>query len=578
MIVALSIRPYQSSFPGVPCMSDPLSRRTFVKAITAAAVVGSMETGAQGEEHSATAGMPTEWSVTSGRQYDDPFNQVDVDAIISLPSGGEERIPGFWSGGSTWRFRYAPPGAGAYKVRSVCTDTKNRDLHDQQLTLRVEPYSGANAHYKHGALKIGPDGRHFAHADGTPFFWLGDTWWMGLCKRLSWPDGFETLTADRVRKGFTMVQIVAGLYPDMEPFDERGANEAGYPWDREFARIDPAYFDQADVRIQHLADHGLAACVVGFWGYFIPRMGMDKVKKHWRYLVARWSAYPVVWCLAGEGTMPYYLSKTKEQDAEVQKHGLTELARYVRSIDAHHHPITIHPSSAARECVDDPSVIDFDMLQTGHSDRASVPNTIETINRELAASPRMPVLIGEVNYEGIQEACRQEVQRFMFWSALLSGTGGHTYGANGIWQVNTREKPYGLSPHGHSWGGPPWDIAAALPGSGQLGMAKALLMRYSWWKLEPRADLIEPRWSKQDYWKPFAAQIPGEAVIAFTPASYSGASFRSLKAGSYHAFFFNPADGSETEIGNITPDADGSWKIAEVPIFQDWVVVLEGKA
>jgi hypothetical protein len=546
--------------------------------MTAAAVAGPIAKEGLGQERSAITGTPTEWSCTSGKQYDDPFNQVDVDAIVTLPSGSEERVPGFWAGGATWRMRFAPPAPGIYKVRTVCSDPKNRDLHDQQFTLNVTSYSGENAHYKHGPLKISSDGRHFAHADGTPFFWLGDTWWMGLCKRLPWPDGFETLTADRVRKGFTMVQIVAGLYPDMEPYDERGANEAGYPWERDFARINPAYFDTADVRIQHLADHGLAACIVGFWGYFIPRMGMDKVRKHWRYLVARWGSYPVVWCLAGEGTMPYYLSKTKEQDAEVQKHGLTELARYVRSIDPHHHPITIHPSSAARECVDDPSVIDFDMLQTGHSDRASVPNTIETVNRQLAASPRMPVLIGEVCYEGIQEASRQEVQRFMFWSALLSGVGGHTYGANGIWQVNTREKPYGLSPHGHSWGGPAWDIAATLPGSGQLGMAKALLMHYSWWKLEPQPDLIDPRWSKQDYWKPFAAAIPGEAAFAFMPASYTGATFRNLKPGSYHAFFFNPADGTETEIGNVTPDASGSWKIAEVPIFQDWVVVLEGKA
>ena len=109
----------------------------------------------------------------------------------------------------------------------------------------------------------------------------------------------------------------------------------------------------------------------------------------------------------------------------------------------------------------------------------------------------MPVLIGEVCYEGIAEASRQEVQRFMFWSALLGGTGGHTYGANGIWQVNTRQQPYGLSPHGHSWGGPAWDIAAQLPGSGQLGLAKGLLTRYSWWKLEPRPDLIEPHWSER---------------------------------------------------------------------------------
>ena len=152
--------------------------------------------------------------------------------------------------------------------------------------------------------------------------------------------------------------------------------------------------------------------------------------------------------------MPYYLSKTKEQDAETQKQGLTELARYVRTIDAYHHPITIHPSSSARLCVTDPSLLDFDMLQTGHNDRQSVPNTIEKVQASLAASPQMPVLIGEVCYEGIQEASRQEVQRFMFWTAILSGNGGHTYGANGIWQVNTPQQPYGLSPHGHSWADP----------------------------------------------------------------------------------------------------------------------------
>ena len=45
------------------------------------------------------------------------------------------------------------------------------------------------------------------------------------------------------------------------------------------------------------------------------------MKKHWRYLIARWGAYPVVWCLAGEGTMPYYLSKTPKEDADTQKHG-----------------------------------------------------------------------------------------------------------------------------------------------------------------------------------------------------------------------------------------------------------------
>ena len=555
-------------------MLNEMSRRSFCKALAISAVT----TSALGQDRAAITGTPTEWSYTSGKQYSDPFNQVDVDVVITTPQGLEERVPAFWAGGSTWRVRYAPPVPGSYKIRSICSDTTNKDLHQVSSALKAEPYTGDNPHYKNGVLQIAKDRRHFEHANGTPFFWLGDTWWMGFCKRLRWPDDFQTLTADRVEKGFTIVQIVAGLYPDMEPYDPRGANEAGYPWERDFSRINPAYFDMADLRIQYLADHGMAACVVGCWGYFIPRMGVAKMKQHWRYIVARWGAYPVVWCLAGEGTMPYYLSQTKEQDAETQKHGLTELARYVHTIDAHHHPITIHPSSSARRCIDDPSLLDFDMLQTGHNDRQSVPNTIDSVQNSLAATPEMPVLIGEVCYEGIQEASRQEVQRYMFWSAILSGAGGHTYGANGIWQVNTPQQPYGLSPHGHSWGGPPWNTAAQLPGSGQLGMAKKLLGRYSWWKLQPRPELIEPHWTKGDYWQPFAGEIPGEAIIAFCPDFTKPAVFHHLEGGSHKAFFFNPASGVEQTIGEITPDADGSWKVPEIPIFQDWVIVLERKA
>ena len=42
---------------------------------------------------------------------------------------------------------------------------------------------------------------------------------MGLVKRLGWPEDFQLLTADRISKGFAVIQIVAGLYPDMPPFD-----------------------------------------------------------------------------------------------------------------------------------------------------------------------------------------------------------------------------------------------------------------------------------------------------------------------------------------------------------------------
>src|ERR1035438_6532125 len=154
-------------------MLDAISRRSFVKTLAIGSLAGSAAVRSLGEDRVATSGSPTEWSYQSGKQYTDPFNQVDLDAIITLPSGEQERVPGFWAGGSTWRVRYAPPAPGVYRIQSVCSDTKNADLHDQKLLLHAEAYSGHNVHFQHGVLRVSDDKRHFSHADGTPFFWLG---------------------------------------------------------------------------------------------------------------------------------------------------------------------------------------------------------------------------------------------------------------------------------------------------------------------------------------------------------------------------------------------------------------------
>jgi hypothetical protein len=527
----------------------------------------------------ATGRRVVEWAYISGKAYSDPFNQLELNVVFTDPQGSEHNVPAFWAGDQVWRIRYSPGLPGRYTYRTISTDASNPDLHDRRGTMEVSPYQGDSALRQHGPVRVASDHLHFQHEDGTPFFWLGDTWWMGLCHRLRWPEDFQTLAADRVKKGFTVVQIVAGLYPDMPAFDPRGANEAGYPWEKDYGRINPRYFDAADLRIQELAERGIAPCIVGCWGYFLKFMGVAKLKQHWRYLVARWGAYPVFWCLAGEGTMPYYLSTTKEQDAADQKRGWTEIARYVRSIDPYHHPVTIHPGLTARDSVEDPSVLDFDMLQTGHSGGKSYSRTLDTITGELARSPRMPVLAGEVNYEGILDGSRQEVQRLVFWASILSGAGGHTYGANGIWQVNTAAQPYGPSPHGGCWGGPPWDVAARLPGSEQLGIAKRFLSRYPWWRLEPHPDWAEPRWSKDNYELPYAAAIPGELRIVFVPVIFTRLKMKSLEPRlNYRAFFFDPRTGDEHSIGDVTADAQGEWQAPLLPTFEQWVLVMEKKA
>jgi hypothetical protein len=523
----------------------------------------------------ATQNCMVEWSYASGKAYADPFNEVELDVLVTDAGGEEQRAPAFWAGDQTWRVRYAAAQAGTHSYRTVCSDEGNADLHGREGTIEVAPYEGDNPLLSRGPLQVAENRRYLQHADGTPFFWLADTWWMGLCKRLRWPEDFRVLMADRVAKGFSVIQIVAGLYPDMPYLDERGANEAGFPWTEGYGGINPAYYDMADLRIGGLVDAGLVPCIVSCWGYFLVWMGVERMKRHWRYLVARYGAYPVVWCLAGEGVMPYYLSEHREQDAEAQKRGWTELAAYVREIDPYRRPVSIHPTSVGREQVEDAALLDFDMLQTGHGDRQSIPNTVNLVVRGHEAEPRMPVLNSEVCYEGIMEASRQEIQRFMFWACMLSGACGHTYGANGIWQVNEPGKPYGPSPHGSSWGDRPWTEAYRLPGSGEVGLGKRLLERYPWWRMEPHPEWTEPRWTTEHYWQPYAAGIPGELRVIYMPHQ-NPPRVRQLEAGAaYRAVYIDPSDGSEIELGRVEGDAEGSWPAPKPPIFRDWVLVLE---
>lgn len=720
-----------------------------------------------------------EWSFKSSKPRKDPFNAVELSARFTHADGAEKIVPAFWAGGNEWRVRFASSQTGNYRFQTVCSDPSDSGLHDRAGEFQVKRYTGSNPLFLHGPIRVAADKRHFEHADGAPFFWLGDTWWMGLTKRLSWPKGFRTLTRDRVKKGFTVIQIVAGLYPDMPAFDPRGANEAGFPWDKDYERINPAYFNLADRRIRYLAEAGLAPCIVACWGYFLPWMGVERMKKHWRNLVARYGSYPVIWCLAGEGVMPYYLSSAKEQDRQFQKKGWREIGAYLRAMDPYHRIVTIHPCASSRkdlgsdrkhrietstrvltsitdgwrlktdpgncgeaqswqraeidrtwkpiaitapwteqgyeyhgaawydvECAfppdiknsahlyfhavdgtakvwidgefageqarpadimwtrpwsleighliaskkkaritvkvvkerlacgiyrpvelrediarqnprldstptapktepcyefvtdaadDAPSVLDFDMLQTGHGDRASLPNTVKCVSEGYQTAPAMPVVEGEVNYEGIGEQCRQEVQRLMFWACILNGAAGYTYGANGIWQVNTRKRPYGPSPHGMTWGNTPWEDAYRLPGSGQLGLAKRFLSRYPWWNFEPHPEWVDPCWTEELNAMQFtcgrhevsmAAGIPGKVRIIYRPVGGCLRVVKNLEKGVRYKFgLFNPVDGAEMEIGDVQPDASGNWNPScpgcpswqPVPIYQDWVFVLEAK-
>jgi hypothetical protein len=339
----------------------------------------------------------------------------------------------------------------------------------------------------------------------------------------------------------------------------------------------------ADLRIQWLVKNGLVPCIFACWGYYILYMGVENAKKMWRYLIARYGAYPVVWTLAGEATSSFY-ADDRERASALQKDGWTEVGRYVRKIDPYHHPVTIHPAKTSRECVHDAGILDFDMVQTGgHNGWNRIADTVETVCREYAAEPVLPVLNSEVCYEGHQHTNWQDVQRFSFWVCMMSGACGHTYGAGGLWQMNSTEEQFGgadAQTNSRVHEDTTWEEAAQYPGAKQVGRSAQLLQRYEWWRFEPHLEWLEEPRTSDNYKLSYAAGIPGEVRFIYVPHKrmycWDGPKIKGIEDGeAYRAFYFDIATGTETDLGSVEPDQDGTWQAPDTCFSRDCVLVME---
>jgi hypothetical protein len=534
--------------------------------------------------HTGLTNKPMEFALTAERSYSDIFNDIEVDVVFTGEEGGSWRVPAFWAGYDVFRVRFAAPRPGGYTWRSECTDPDDPGLHGRSGRLEAMSYDGPCSLYQRGRLRVAKSGRTLEHADGRPFLWLADTWWMGLTPRLDWPDGFRRLVEDRVRKGFNTVQIVAGPLPDFCATEAirhpQQANEAGWPWEEDFTRINPSFYDLADLRLAFLIEQGLMPCVVGMWGYYLPFMGVERCRQHWRNLVARYGAYPVVWCVCGECTMPTYARHGEpegERDTVAQKAGWTEVARYVDRIDPYENLLTVHPGWGVpgRQSIEDESPLDFDMLQTGHGGYLSLADSVGAIREAVGREPRMPALNSEVCYEGIMGGSKDEVQRFLFWTSMLSGACGHTYGAQGIWAMNSRHEPFEGTTG--SWGDGFWQDVMHYPGSTHVGVGAQILREYRWWRLEPCGQ--------SDGKFGFAGRVPGELILIYLPANCFPPEMQGNQAEgnvqiesgvNYLAIYINPRTGERKPIGEVTAE-EGSWSPGPKPTMEDWVLVLEGE-
>jgi hypothetical protein len=541
-----------------------------------------------------------EWTIESRKTYADPFNDVDVDVVFSN-DGQSWRVPAFWRGGERWTVRFAPPAPGEYSYRLQSTDVNNSDLNGHPGKVTVTSYQGSNELLRHGMLRVSANKRYFEHADGTPFYWLGDTWWTGLSDRLSW-EGFQKLTDDRNAKGFTVVQIVAGLVPPEEfgPMDAGFHNEGGQVWTSDFKRINPQYFDYADRRIQYLLDHGIVPAIVGAWTPMMDQIGLAKMKQHWRYIIARYGAYPTFWLVGGSTQDPPDEVRRQYPEAiqAALTRGWTDLVRYVRTTDPYHHPTSVHEDSPPFDTpLQDESLMDFDLFQSGHYGWPTIGVAVSQLNQHYSRTAvTKPEVMGEIGYETLGGTHFEDFQRTAFWLSMLNGAAGHTYGVNGVFEAYTGDKPL----HRMRWSFLSWEEGMNLPGSYQVGLGAKLLRQYAWWRFAPHPEWVTPHGTtllephaqingfaygsympcddcdpndrmaelESSYvsaeWKarggifrlPYAAGIPGEVRIVYVPAiglfAPTPPTLMALEPGiRYHAFWWEPAGGTKVDLGAV---------------------------
>lgn len=540
--------------------------------------------------------VPVEWSFTAQKNYKDPFNEIDLDVIVTDEKGNSWKVPAFWGGGNVWRVRFAAPEIGIYTYMSVCSDTEDAGLNGVCGELEIEAYTGNNPLYKYGQIRVMPDGHHLMHEDGKPFLWLGDTWWMVFSSRVNGTDEIEYLTRDRAEKGFTIIQVIDGLWCDVHAYDRRGKNEEGYCWEADWARINPYFYDSADVKMAAIVNAGLVPVMAGSWGFYMKDMGVEKMKKHYRYMVARYASYPVIWNLAGETCMPAYYGDTHDPDdprsaGPKRKQEWAEILDYLLDIDPYHRTSLAHETAGVmpERGLPNQDKLDIVMFQGTHSQsHRAIAEAVNFVEPLVALKPPRPVINGETCYEGMLNNCGPEIQRMIFWNTVLKGGAGFTYGAQGVWAASHENDPFGPSAYGMTWGYHTWQKASQFDGGKQIGAARKYLGRFKWWALQPAMDKLTTYDDVEEFYKPACAEIPGETLIAYVPIPISSDNdgfssiirtfsmkFKNLTPGDrYVVYAYDNVRDEEIELYVTEVGADGTLPLI-TKSYQEWVYIAE---
>ena len=510
-----------------------------------------------------------EQSFESAASYANPLQEASLTATFTSPTGTKLKILGFWDGGKTWRVRFAPSQTGNWIFETACSDASNKGLHQQSGQFSVSAASGNTALAQHGPIRVSDDDRHFAHQDGTPFFWVGDTAWNGplLSSKADW----DLYLKERTRQKFNVVQWVTTQWR-ASPDGDAGKQLAYTGNDK--ISINTAYFQRLDEKVDAMNKAGIVSVPVLLWainaggnpkvnpGVSLPE---DQAILLARYMVARWSGNASAWILGG--------------DADYRGEKAEKWKRIGRAVfgDIAHAPVTMHPGGMQwvwKEFIDE-KWYGFHGYQSGHGDDDKTLKWITEgpLTDDWTKLPHRPFVNLEppyenhVAYQSKKPISPETVRRAVYWSLLCAPTAGVTYGGHGIWGWDDGTK----DPTDHAGTGIPlpWQKALTMPGAEQMAHVADFFASVNWTKLRPAPVTVvnNPGAQKPSKFITGAKTDDKELMVIYVPEDRTVEIKLDSMPPSPNVTWFNPRTGEKSPaVAVVTANtcqfptpAEGDW-------------------
>ncbi len=264
-----------------------------------------------------------EESFTAHTTYDNPYLDVDLWINLSGP-GGNYKIPAFWDGGNTFRVRLVATAPGTWKW-STGNITGDSGLDNKRGSFKAVAWTEAEKQAnpnRRGFIRVAAHNRTLEYADGTPFFYTGDTWWSMLTKIYAWDSddclaniSFQKALAIRKSQGFNGINMIAcfpsdtikGIW-DRSSHGKKVAEDGSTPFaiadpqdarhGVDYTRINPKYWQLADRKMEYLSDIGFVPFIESVRRHEQWYSENDAERKAFvnyiRYLWARYGCYNMI--------------------------------------------------------------------------------------------------------------------------------------------------------------------------------------------------------------------------------------------------------------------------------------------